>query len=304
MNRTTDIYTFTYPFFRSVGQVMFQRSLFTGILITLALFLAASGIGGRGHIAVFIGIVVITAAVTAVARCFRYPGYADGLAGFNAVLVAAALFTFFIAGPGTWILSMTGALLTLPLKRLLDRLFAPVVSSLTLPFVLAAWIAVAVGNISGITIPYTSEDIASVPDLAPITLLMGLLKGVSQVFLSDSWVAGVIILIALAVSSRKAAIWTLVGSASGMLLALVCGLPAAEIASGLWGFSPALTALAVTTVLPPRRHRLLCLVTALLSTFAIQMIATPLLALIHLPVLTFPFCVATIACAYLFPAES
>lgn len=304
MNRTTDIYSFTYPFFRSLGQVMFQRSLFTGFLITLALFLAASGIGGSGHIAVFIGIVVITAAVTAVARCFRYPGYADGLAGFNAALVAAAMFTFFISGPGTWLLSMTGALLTLPLKRLLDRLFAPIVSSLTLPFVVAAWIAVAVGNISGITIPYISEDIAAASDLTPITQLMGLLKGVSQVFLSDSWVAGIIILIALAVSNLKAAIWTLAGSASGMLLALVCGLPAVEIASGLWGFSPALTALAVTTVLPPSRHSLLCLATALLATFAIQMIATPLLALIHLPVLTFPFCIATIACAYLFPVES
>lgn len=237
MNRTTDFYTFSYPFFRSLGQVMFQRSLFAGILITLALFLAASGVGGSGHIAVFIGIVAIAAAVSAVARCFRYPGYADGLAGFNAALVAAALFTFFISGAGTWTLALIGALLTLPMKRLLDRLFAPVVSSLTLPFVLAAWIALALGNISGICIPYTSEDIPAASVLTPVTLLTGLLKGVSQVFLSDSWVAGIIILIALAVSSLKAALWTLAGSASGMLLALLFGLPPAEIISGLWGFS-------------------------------------------------------------------
>ena len=79
----------------------------------------------------------------------------------------------------------------------------------------------------------------------------------------DSWLlhasqvndalSGAMILGAIGLYSPMAAVHTFAGSSMGVASALALGAPAAEIGSGLWGFNPALTSLAVSVChIPPR----------------------------------------------------
>lgn len=308
MRPSINIPAFVAPMFRyalsilrGTAQVMFQRSALCGAIMLAALLLAALGYGGCGHMSVFVGAVVALIAATVSGNFVRMEGAVDGLAGFNAILVGCAVMTFFSTSLWAWALLLVGALLTLPVKYVFDRWLSPTISSLTLPFVFVAWLVIAIAGSTGLCDPYTSEAIVEPVAITPTTLVIGWLKGISEVFLADSWMSGLLIVAAIAAASPRAALWALVGSAAGEVMALVCGMPAEGIVAGMWGFSPALTAIAVGTVIPERHNQWLCVIAAIVLTFAIQYLATPILAAIGLPVLTMPFCVATIAMAYLFP---
>lgn len=310
MRPSADTPAFVAPIFRcalsilrGTGQVMFQRSALCGAIMLLALFLAALGYGGCGHMSVFAGAVVALIVATVSGSFVRMEGIMGGLAGFNAILVGCAVFTFFSSSPWAWAFLLAGALLTLPVKYVLDRWLSPTLSSLTLPFVFVAWLVIAIAQSTGLCAPYTLEAIVEPVAITPSTLAIGWLKGISEVFLADSWVSGLLIVAAIATASPRAALWALIGSAAGEVMALVCGMPAEGIVGGIWGFSPALTAIAVATVIPPRRNQWLSMIAAIVLTFAIQYMTTPILAAIGLPVLTMPFCFATIAVAFLFPSR-
>lgn len=255
------------------GQVMLQRSAGAG-----ALFLAAIACGARTSMAI--------AAAVALLLCSALRRNSDGLSGFNALLTGCAAFALLVNGAATWALMLGAALLTLPLKAVLDRPLRRIgLTSLTLPFILATWLMLALAPLADVS-PYIAEEIAEVPELTPLTLAAGWLKGLSQVFLVDSALGGALILAGLWLSSGRAALSAAIGSAAGMAVAALCGCPWAEIAGGLWGFSPALTAVALGTTRRP-----LIALAATLATTPLQLL---LAALLPLPALTLPFCLATL----------
>jgi len=283
---------------RGAAQVMFQRSVLAGSLMLAGILVGSFSIGGEGRIIVFVGAALALAVTTALAEVRGAEGRDDGLCGFNAVLVGCAVFTFFNSGIGAWLLLLNAALLTLPLKRLLDWLLGGV--SYTFSFIIVTWFLLALGRGADICSLYVPESIAEEVTLMPLTVLTGLLKGISEVFLIDSWVAGLLFIAALLVSVPSAVVWALVGSAGGMFFAWMAGCPDAEIADGLWGFSPALTAIAVGTMFPAMKWRIVWVAGAVALTFVIQYVTAPLFVLAGLPVLTMPFCVATCFCRLLY----
>ena len=76
-------------------------------------------------------------------------------------------------------------------------------------------------------------------------VLNAILRGISQLFFANSIVAGIIIIVGIAVGSRIAAIFALVGSTVGMLTGLALGANGVAIYNGLWGFNSFDAALAV-----------------------------------------------------------
>ncbi len=283
---------------RSVGQVMFQSNVLSGFLMACAIVAGGFGIGGSGRFIVTAGATVAILISSAIAVAATLPDGRDGVWGFNAVLVGCAVFTFNNSGAGAWAMLCAGVLLTFPLKGILDRMLG--VASLTLPFVISTWIITAIGHATGLMTPWIPETIPSAPEqLSATSIAIGLLKVISEVFLIDSWVAGLLMLAGLLAGSPRCAVLALSGSAAGMVMAIICGLPAGEISAGLWGFSPALTAIAVGSVLPGIPHRGLLTTAAVILTFAIQYLTAPWLAKAGLPVLTMPFCAATLAVSLL-----
>lgn len=247
------------------------------------------GIGGSGHIAVFIGAVAALVMVSSVKNN-------NGLIGFNAVLVGCAAYTFFSSDMPFW-LCVSAVFLTLPVKWLWDKVFALAdMSSLTLPFILVTWLLLYFGSRFG-ACPYVTESIVEVPSLSVVAVLEAWLKGISQVFLIDSWVAGVLMLAGLWMAGARVALWAMIGSAIGMAVAAVCGCEWSEIAQGLWGFSPVLTAIAVGVTFRPAGFSWIwdaVTVMAVVLTVIVQgWMVAPLLATLGLPVLTLPFCLVT-----------
>ena len=145
-----------------------------------------------------------------------------------------------------------------------------------------------------------SNALRSAADAATANNVEGVLnaifRGISQLFFANSVVAGIIIIVGIAVCSRIAAVFALVGSTVGMLTGLALGANGVAIYNGLWGFNSFDAALAVGGVFFVLTWRvgLLavgCAVLAAMLFGAIASLFTPW----GLPALTLPFCFATLA---------
>merc|ERR1719253_2318020 len=124
-------------------------------------------------------------------------------------------------------------------------------------------------------------------NLAPVTepadqglLVLGMVKGVGQIFLADTPATGALILVGMLIASPLAAIAALLGSVLGTLVGFMIGAPLEELYFGLWGYNSSLAAVAVFVFfLPSRRVCLLmvwCAVTAALLTPTIASLLAPL----------------------------
>jgi urea transporter len=132
-----------------IGQVMFQASIWTGLL-----FLVGIAVSDWRHaLLVLIGAVVgtlvadyhFTLGADAIDPDRLYPRTAFdviklGLYGFNATLAPVALYLW----RKSLIVPLLGMLLTVPLTELVPLLGLP---ALTFPFVLATWIVLALGRL-------------------------------------------------------------------------------------------------------------------------------------------------------------
>ena len=274
------------------AQVMLQPKAATGALFLAAILVGSLGYGGSGHMAVFWGALMCLMAATAISHGRK--DYEDGLLGFNAILVGCAAMTFLSNTTAVRLLTIGAALSTLPLKHILDKVFRFTgISSLTFPFILASWLVMVIAALFGLP-PYAQESIVLVPEISATTLLEALLKGLSQVFLIDSWIGGLLIAVGLLVASSRAALLAFAGSAIGIAMAFAIGAPWSEICIGLWGFSPALTAIAIgDTFRSHFRHTAVATIVATVITTLIQYALVPLSALTGMLTLTLPFCIAT-----------
>lgn len=134
-----------------VGQVMFQASLWTGIL-----FLAGLAVSDRQHaawvlVAAALGALVAGYHVEAATRALdperlverdQFENIRLGLYGYNATLAAVALYLW----RRSLIPPLLGIAVSVPLTELVPRLGVP---ALTAPFVLATWVVLALGWLEG-----------------------------------------------------------------------------------------------------------------------------------------------------------
>lgn len=285
---------------RGAGQVMFQNSAWCG-----ALFLAGIcwGAFANGTPAVFWGALTGLLVSTGTGRLLRLPAQdgAQGLWGFNGVLVGCAFPTFLGNTCWMWLALVLCAALTTWVRTGLNNVMAPWrVNSMTFPFVLCTWFFLLAARAlhalppSGMAVPTIHEHLTVAGAFSFGDLLVWWLKGIAQVFLIDSWVTGLLFLVGLAVSSWRSALWAAIGSALALFLALVFGASGAGIAHGLYGFSPVLTAIALATVFyrPCLRSAIWALLGIAVTLF-VQAGMNVLLAPFGLATLTAPFCIAT-----------
>jgi urea transporter len=284
---------------------MFQGSAWSGLLILVGIFLGChfDTPMGENTPAVAWGALVALIVSTATGYIFESPADGDqGLWGFNGILVGCAVFTFLGVSPLSWMVLIFAAAATVPLRRGLNRLFAPFhTTSYTFPFIVVTWvILLAARNMAclapvGESVPAFPADVVAQPycyTLPELTVYW--LRGISQVFLVNSWVTGAFFIIALAVCSRWAAFWAMLSAAVALYVAVGFGAPHTDIAEGLYGFSPVLTGIAVgCTFYKPSVKSFLYALTAVLSTVFVQFAMDAFFAPTGLATLTAPFCIAT-----------
>ena len=212
---------------RGVGQVCFMNNPITGLLILVAMCVGELWLGFAGAL----GLVVSTAAAIVIGM--DRGAIRAGLYGFNGVLVGAGLSLFL--QPDWDVLVMVwivvGAFFSTILHAALANVFlgAWAVPPFTLAFnfitliFLIGALNFANGRVGGLIAPAdaqvtqgeVSNALRSAADAATANNIEGVLnavlRGISQLFFANSIVAGIIIIVGIAVCSRIAAVFALVG---------------------------------------------------------------------------------------------
>lgn len=286
---------------RGAGQVIFQNNPLTGLLFLLAIVWGAI-VAGQIVIAIGAVLALVVATYTAILLNVDEPSLKQGLFGFNGVLVGVAMPTFLAPEPAMWLVLIIGAAVStvvmLAVSNVMKTWGAP---ALTFPFVLTTWFLVlgaysfgrvAIAGMSPPALPH-APGVTSVT-LSPLDLLQIWLKGPAQVFLINNAVSGVLVVVGLAVSSRFAAIFALVGSAVAILMAFILGASTTSIGAGLYGFSPVLTAVGLGCVFfkPSWRVTLYALL-GTIFTVIVQGAMDAAVGPLGIPTLTAPFVFVT-----------
>lgn len=291
-------------FFRGIGQVMFQQSSWTGFFFLAGIF--------WGSYACHLPQVAWGAAVGTVASTIA--GYLvgqpaadgdDGLWGFNGVLVGCAFPTFLANTWIMWVALVFFAMLTTWVRTGYNNVMAPwKVNSLTFPFVTMTWVMLLASRIfeafptfaGGLSAPEVTQ-VATGPwslDMSFGNLVIYWLKGIAQVFLISSWVTGALFLVGLWLCSRWAAFWAAVGSAVSLALAILFEANPSDISSGLFGFSPVLTAIALgCTFYAFSLRSAIWTLAGIVATVFVQGAMDVLFEPWGIPTLTGPFCITT-----------
>jgi urea transporter len=296
---------------RGVGQVCFMNNPITGLAIVIAMFIGEPWLGFAG----LLGVAVSTLAAIAIGM--DRGAIRAGLFGFNGVLVGGALSLFL--QPDWDIVVMVWIVLGASLSTILHAALANVFigahsvppftlafNFITLIFLIGA-LNFANGRVGGLIAPAdaqvtggnVSNTLRSAANAATANNLEGVLnaifRGIGQLFFANSVVAGIVIVVGIAVCSRIAAIFAVVGSTVGMLMGLALGANGVAIYNGLWGFNSFDAALAVGGVffVLTWRSGVLAVACAVFAAMLFGAIGT-LFVPWGLPALTLPFCFATL----------
>ena len=291
---------------RGVGQVMFQDNMWTGLLFLCGIFWGAYE---EGFPLVAWGALVGVLVSTLTGYILRLPDQkgAQGLWGFNGALVGCAFPTFLGETWAMWLALILCAAMTTWVRTGLDNIMSKYgVSSLTFPFVISTYFfLLAARYLTGM--PPTNLSSPELPiggtpllDMQFGHLIEYWLRGISQVFLINSWVTGIFFLAALAVSSIRACVWAAVASALSLFIVIAWHGPGVDISKGLYGFSAVLTgiALGATFCNFSWKSAIWC-VLGIIATVFVQAAMNAFFSPMGLPTLTGPFCVTT--WIFLFP---
>jgi urea transporter len=174
---------------RGTGQVMLQDNPLSG-----ALFLAAIAWGSyaAGAPRIAIGGIVALLAATLTAYWVRADkkSLAEGLYGFNGILVGLALPTFLAPGPLLWVYVILGGAVSTIVMMWAVKVVTPWAAALTFPFVITTWLLLLAtygfAGLTGAALP-TGKVVGAFQAVASDPLrfsdfVQGTLHSISQVF--------------------------------------------------------------------------------------------------------------------------
>ncbi len=259
--------------FRGFSQVMLQDNAITGLLFFIGI-LYNSGI-------MAVGAAIGAVASTWTAYLLDYPkkDIENGLYGFNGVLVGIALTFFFQFNLILDLIIVAAAAFSSVTMRLMRTTKVP---PFTFPFIAAAWIFYAIIAVTGIA----GKNVSGAAPLTAMNVFNSAANGIGQVMFQENVVTGLIFLAAILVSSRMAAMYALAGTLIGFAAAAALGLNSTVISAGIFGFNAVLCGIAFA------KTSLKSVLPALLAIILSVFIALLLLRF-NLPMLTFPFVLAT-----------
>ena len=287
---------FTDAVLRGLGQVVFQNNPLTGLLILLAISVNSFVYAGAALFGAVVG--------TYVAMLLRIDKklVRDGLYGFNGALTAIAMVAYTsseqVHGDLPSLSMILYTTLAVGFSTILARSFAFAIRNdrvpgLNFPYCAATLMLLGAMHHFGGAGEAALHPVTGAPQ-ASDTWLYGVATGISQIFLQDNWLTGIVVVAAIAVNSRIAAAAVIAGSALAVITGSFLGASDAVIRSGVLGYNAALTALALGGffVLLDRPGALYAALGAVLATCVWAGFGAALGAW-GLPVLTLPFVAVT-----------
>jgi urea transporter len=297
LSRRNPVVGFADICLRGAGQVFFQNNALTGFIMLAAIFWGGFAAGNLGiACGAVLGLVVATG--TATLLNVDRDALQQGLFGFNGVLVGVALPTFLAHPPLLWLYLVIGAAVSTVMTLAIANVFQTwQVPGSTAPFVLTTWLLLlAAYSLSRIPItamaPHALPSTVLTADipLSSSTLAAILAKNISQVYLIENVVTGILFIVAIALSSLRCAAFALVGSTISLIVAAAFGASGSAINAGLYGFSAVLTAIAVGAVFnTPSIRVTIYAVLATMFTVIAQAALNASMSPLGIPTLTFPY---------------
>lgn len=277
---------------KNIAQVLLLENVWTGLFVTIALFIGDWKVG----------LVAIIASAIALLLA-QYTNYSQaeidsGLAGFNPVLTGVALTLFLVPSWYSYIIILVAIIITMPVGAAIRELFKTYdVPMLTIPYVFVSWCVLLMSfqfkfvQVNVNILPKTVKKISFSQDV--IHFMGSFLSGFSEVFLLKSTLAGLLILIGIFISSRKAGLFAIGANLIGFLMVLLLGANHGQINDGLFGYNVILTVLALGIAFKTRINRYINIAFGILLTIILHAGVTTLLTPFGLPVFTLPFIIAT-----------
>jgi len=251
---------------------MLQENALTGALFLLGI-LANSWL-------MFAGALLGVAVGTISAMLLKYPEkeIKSGLYGFNAALVGIAMFFFLVPGPESALLAVAGSILSTIIMNFMLRRKLP---AYTFPFVLSAWVALALASATGF-IAFQAQPAPT----AQLDIISALSMGFSQVMFQANILTGLLFLAGILANSRPSALYALLGSIAGAAVALLISFPLGLISIGIYGYNGVLCGIAFSG---NKKHApVLALAAIVLSVLLVAAFSA-----ISVPALTAPFVFST-----------
>lgn len=272
MNRTISLPKYFLLPLRGLGQIMLQENAATGLLFLIGVAWASPVMALAAWLAACCG--------TATAILLRYDRaeIEQGLYGFSAALVGVALVLFRGTGPVVWLAIVAGCVGAAFVQQFFIARKIPV---FTLPFVLVTWVLLCV-------LPVPTGLAGTAPMAAdPVHFrTAAVARGFGQVIFQDNLFSGILFMVAVALHSRIAVVFGMLGALLGALLAVWIGAPADNVMLGLYGYNAVLCAIAFAGT-KTRNYLLFLLSVPLAVLIGHAMMDLPF------PQLTFPFVVAS-----------
>ncbi len=277
----------------SSSQIMLQKNAVTGLL-----FLVGIGVNSMTMLLGCLLAILSSLATTQLCQ-YDFDLVNKGFYGFSAALVGiAVLYLLPLNFTALVLVMLGGALSALLMHFMMTKI--PNIPALTTPFIFSTWIIVLIIDYAGLASSNLENQasqlsqlsvvatisLSSIDSRALIDPLQGALRGVGQVMLQDNWLSGVIFFCALLLNSSKAAVWAILASFIGFLMAKCSGFPPGKTMMGLYGFNSCLVAIALIDRYPNKY---------LLTLFAIllSILLTRAFEMVTIPALTAPFVITT-----------
>lgn len=266
---------------RGISQIFLTENALSGLLILAAMIMSSPQLAAGAVLGVTVE------SLTASVLCLE--GVSRGLYGYNGALVGAAVAASGAPVGSAVAFTIVGALATIPVQAALTRIEA--IPVLTAPFCCVA--GLLLGPLHGTWV--SAEPVAS-PE--PVTstqwvtgLTSGILRGFSEVVLADGLLAGVLIIVGLAVASRSICGFALLGGIAGLCASALLHPDMHALSTGLLIYPSILVAIAIGAVFWDSKS-LAIRVCGCLAGVALAVVVQAGMTYLPVPVYTWPFVIA------------
>ena len=246
------IKNFAEIFFRGISQIFLLNNVITGILFLAGAFYNSWLIG--------IGAIIGVLAGTFAALILKYnrSDINQGLYGYNGALVGLATVYFFgFSMPSVIALFFGAVLSSIIMHFMIKRKLPP----FTAPFIISTWIVMAIV----LTLKIMPLKAAQLPNASNLEIIPTLSRGIGQVMFQENIFTGIILFIGILVCSRISALYALLGTGIGVIVACVCSFPLSMITAGLFGFNGVLCGIALSG--KKWHHGILAIASIVVSVF-------------------------------------
>ena len=227
------IRNFAEVIFRGISQIFLLNNVITGILFLAGAFYNSWLIGTGAVIGVLAG------TFTALLFKYRRDDINQGLYGYNGALVGLATIYFFGFSMPSVIALFFGAILSSIIMNIMTKWKLP---PFTAPFIISTWIVMAII----LTLHIIPLQAAQLPNAGNLEIIPSLSRGIGQVMFQENIFTGIILFIGILVCSRISALYALLGTGIGVVVAFVCSFPLSMINVGLFGFNGVLCGIALS----------------------------------------------------------